>query len=75
VTALEASEIVVQLTVDLSATRNERDGYRLVARQALHYANRLQGELDALQERYDRLLEESRGLRRQLLEDTERRAA
>ena len=59
-TTAEACDLVVDLTRELALTRGERDAYRLLAQQAIHYAADLQRELARLEDRYHRLLDERR---------------
>lgn len=62
-TAAELAQLLVGSTIEISATRRERDAYRLLAVQCLHYCHRLQQDCTALERRYHALLERSRSLR------------
>lgn len=44
----------------------ERDAYRLLSVQGLHYVHRLQGELATMTERYHRALDHTRALREEM---------
>jgi hypothetical protein len=73
-TAAEACGLVVDLTRQLSHTSAERDGYRLVALEAVHFGHRQYVELTALKEQYHRVLDEARNYRAQIMADRARAA-
>jgi hypothetical protein len=63
VTTTEAVDLVLDLTRQLARARSEHDVFRLIAQQAIHHAATLHRELTRVEERYHRLLDESRGAR------------
>jgi hypothetical protein len=68
-TAAEASTLAVNVTLELSETRSERDAYRLIAIASVHHIHNLWQRLATSEERYHRALEDARRLRAQLLQD------
>lgn len=54
------SDLVLDLTHQVSVARRDADGWRLVAVHALHYARELHLEADRLRSRYHGLLDARR---------------
>jgi hypothetical protein len=59
-TAAEACKVMIDLVRQLSMTRRERDGYRLLACQSIQALHALTSDHTRLRERYHRLLDERR---------------
>jgi hypothetical protein len=65
VTSAELAQLVVDLTRQLAATRQEVDAFRLVTQQALHALHTQYGELARTRQRYHALLDEMRATRKE----------
>jgi hypothetical protein len=74
VNAAEASSLIVDQVQEIAALRAlahsrgvDATSYRVLAIESLHYAHRLQDELQQLTDRYHRALTETRELRAALM--------
>ena len=63
--------LVADLTRDLSQARAEREAWRVVAVQSIHYLHERFVEYKRLEDRYHRFLREQRGIDREAVEHAE----